>query len=49
MKTVDELVNKMLELFPDGIVEEDDNGELIIYTAMKADESDNLVEMDEEN
>lgn len=49
MKTVDELVNKMLELFPFSNIAEDRNGELIVYTAMKADESYNLVEMEEEN
>lgn len=47
MKTVDDLVNKMLELFPYSNIAEDRNGELIVYTALKADGNDNLVEMED--
>jgi len=48
MKTVNDLVAKMLELFPYSNIEEDRNGELIVYTALTADESENLVEIDQD-
>ena len=46
MKTVNDLVAKMLQLFPNGIVEEDSNGELVVYSALKADNNDNLIEIE---
>lgn len=52
MITVNDLINKMLELFPEAVIEEDSNGEIVIYTGLKTDDNDNLVELiksEEEN
>lgn len=48
MKTVNDLISKMLEIFPDAIVEEDDDYQIVVYTGLMADEKDNLVPVPEE-
>jgi hypothetical protein len=47
--TVNDLVSKMLEIFPGAVIEEDANGEIVVYTALKADEKDKLVEVKDED
>lgn len=48
MKTVNELVNAMLDMFPNAVIEEDGDLQVIVYTGLMADENDNLVPMPEE-
>lgn len=49
MKTVNDLVSKMLEIFPDAVVEEDTDYQIVVYTGLMADKKDNLVPMPEED
>lgn len=48
MKTVNELISKMLEIFPDAVIEEDADYQIVVYTGLMADKKDNLVPMPEE-
>ncbi len=48
MKTVNELINTMLSMFPDAVIEEDGDLQIVVYTGLMADENDNLTPMPEE-
>lgn len=44
MKTLNELIETVLTIFPNAIVEEDGAGEITIATGLMLDDNDNLVE-----
>ena len=41
-----DFMNKMLNAFPQATVEEDNEGQLVIYTNLREDESGNIVEFE---
>ena len=47
MKNFNDLIDKMLEIFPDAIIEEDGDGQIVITTGLTTDENDNLISMEE--
>lgn len=47
MKTFNDLIDKMLEIFPDSIIEEDGDGQIVITTGLTTDDNDNLIPMEE--
>lgn len=49
MKNMDELMNKALELFPEALIEQEDDGNIVIITNLREDEDGNIVEFDEED
>lgn len=49
MKTMDELMNKALELFPDALVDQEDDGNIVIITNLMEDAEGNIVEFEEED
>lgn len=49
MITLNDLMHKALELFPDAIIEEDQDGQIVINTGLTIDENFRLVPMEEED
>lgn len=47
MKNFNDLIDKMLEIFPDSIIEEDGDGQIIVTTGLTTDDNDNLIPMEE--
>ena len=48
MKNIDELMSKALELFPDALIEEEDDGNIVVITNLRRDADGNIVEFEEE-
>lgn len=48
MKNMEELMSKVLEIFPEAIFDEEDDGNIVIITNLREDEDGNIVEFEEE-
>lgn len=48
MKDINELMSKALKLFPDALIEEEDDGNIVIITNLMRDADGNIVEFEEE-
>lgn len=49
IKNMEELTNAVLDIFPEALIEEEDDGNIVIITNMQEDSKGNIVEFEDKD